>query len=254
MKKTFAFTKARLIAFLCCSLLPVLAIVFGIIVLSYGVRLNYGFALAFIIPSLIAIGLLALCMFSKFKNVWKAVLAFVFLLCFAYYFFFLSFVTKIEQVKHYEGEEVSEHYVDVCNENPQMPQLSEIGQPANVESYYVFNSMAIFSSETNYLVCRYTPEEYAMQKSALDENYVFQTEGITINDSNCEPSTQLGTYFFRMLSVEEYDLDYPKQVILIGYCDDTQEIVYLSYYDFDLDRISSLQDFITDDCGWKHIR
>lgn len=254
MKKTFAFTKARLIVLLCCLPLPVLAIVNGMIVLSYGVRLNYGFALAFIIPSLIAIGLLALCMFSNFKNVWKAILAFVFLLCLAYYFFFLSFFAKIEQVKHYEGEEVSEYYIDVCNENPQMPSLSKIGRPANIEYYNIFQTQYIFSWETDYLICHYTPEEYAVQKATLDEKYVFQTETITEYKSNCEPSAQMGTYFFRMLSVEEYDLDYPKQVILIGYCDDTQEIVYLSYYDFDLDRISSLQNFITDDCGWKHIR
>lgn len=254
MKRTFTFTKRRLIGFLCWSLLPTLAIIFGIMILTYGVRLNYGFALAFILPSLITIGLLALLMFSNCKNMWKVIVSVVFLVCFAISFWFLAFITPIVQVKHYEGDEVKEHYNSVCDENPQMPQLSEIGQPTNVESYYVFHSAAIFASEIDYLICCYTPEAYAAQKAALDEKYVFQTETITENESNCEPSAQVDGFEFRILSIEEYDLYYPKQVILIGYSDDDYEIVYASYCDWDLDYISSLQNFIISECGWKYIR
>ena len=84
--------------------------------------------------------------------------------------------------------------------------------------------------------------------------YVFQTETITENESNCEPSAQVDGFEFRILSIEEYDLYYPKQVILIGYSDDDYEIVYASYCDWDLDYISSLQNFIISECGWKYIR
>ena len=254
MKKAFAFTKARLIAFLCCSLLPALAMVLAVLILIWGVQFAFGLALTYFILPLIAIGFLGLCMFSRIQSVYKGFLSGVILACFVISFFFASWITRLEQVRHYEGTEVSQYYTAVSDENPQMPSLSKIGRPANIEYYNVFQTQYIFSWETDYLICHYTPEEYAVQKGTLDENYVFQTETITEYKSNCEPLVQMETYFFRMLSIEEYDLHYPKQVILIGYSDDTQEIVYASFYDFDIDYISSLQDFITDDCGWKHIR
>lgn len=254
MKRTFTFTKRRLIGFLCWSLLPTLAIIFGIMILTYGVRLNYGFALAFILPSLTTIGLLALFMFSNCKNMWKVIVSVVFLVCFAISFWFLAFITPIVQVKHYEGDEVKEHYNSVCDENPQMPQLSEIGQPTNVESYYVLHSAAIFASEIDYLICCYTPEEYKLQKAALEEKYVFQEENLVGYQGNeNEPSVQVGDYRFRMLSVEEYSLDYPKSFVLIGYSDDACEIVYMAPYSFDQDDISSLENYITFDCGWEYV-
>ena len=254
MKRTFTFTKGRLIGFLCWSLLPTLAIIFGIMILTYGVRLNYGASLAFIVLSLLAIGLLALLMFSNCKNVWKAILSVVFLYCFATSFFFLTFITSLKQVKHYEAEELSQHYETVCAEMPHMPQLSQIGQPVDVDSYYALRSMGIFSTETDYLICRYTPEEYKLQKAALEEKYVFQEENLVGYQGNeNEPSVQVGDYRFRMLSVEEYSLDYPKSFVLIGYSDDACEIVYMTPYSFDQDDISSLENYITFDCVWEYV-
>jgi len=44
------------------------------------------------------------------------------------------------------------------------------------------------------------------------------------------------------------------QLIFIATIDVTQEIIYMSYYDDDRDYITSLTDFILDDCGFKHIQ
>ena len=93
------------------------------------------------------------------------------------------------------------------------------------------------------MICQYAQEEYAIQKARLDSAYTFQEETITIDG-----------YQFKMLSVEKYNLSYPNNIILIGCSDATREIVYLEFYDFDLDIISSLEDFIIDECGWKYIR
>jgi hypothetical protein len=42
-------------------------------------------------------------------------------------------------------------------------------------------------------------------------------------------------YHFRLLSAEEYKqtIDFPEQLILIGYSDETREIVYLVYDSMD---------------------
>lgn len=41
---------------------------------------------------------------------------------------------------------------------------------------------------------------------------------------------------------------------LIATNDATREIVYLFFFDDDLDYIEDLDEFIRNDCGWKHIR
>ena len=69
---------------------------------------------------------------------------------------------------------------------------------------------------------------------------------------DCDPTVELDGYFFRTLSIEEFN--YPKRLMFVATNDETNEIVYLSFYDDDLDYIVSLGDFLSDDCGWKHIR
>ena len=137
-----------------------------------------------------------------------------------------------------------------------MPELSAIGRPTDIEYHNVFAVFFIFSSETDYLICRYTPEEYEIRKAALETEYTFQTETITEGTSKCEPMADVDGYQFRMLSPEEYNgtILYPKKMILIGYSDNAREIVYVAFEDWDLDYMSSFKDFIVDDCGWKHIR
>ena len=72
--------------------------------------------------------------------------------------------------------------------------------------------------------------------------------------TNQERTTDIDGYSFRMLSTDEYDMNYPKDVALIATNDETKEIVYLSFHDQDIDYIDSMDKFILDDCGWKHIR
>ena len=171
--------------------------------------------------------------------------------------FVLSFVLSgLEQVKHYEGAEAKLQYTAAKGGNTLMPELSEIGQPTDIEYHNVFISMFIFSAETDYLICRYTADEYQICKEELETEYTFQTETIRDSRSQCEPSAEVNGYQFRLLSIEEYKgpIYFPKHLILIGYSDDTREIVYVAFEDVDLDYITSLKEFITDDCGWKYIR
>lgn len=255
MEENHSVFKDYAAGFFCAALLPMLAVAFGILSLANHVVLNLSFTITFFLIPLIAVGLLAWCVFSGIKNGKKMALSIVILLLFLVSFFFSWICASITQVKHYEGTEAEQKCVAEMR-LLQMPELSDIGQPTEVEYYYVDSSFAIFCSETNHLICRYTPEEYEIQKARLDEEYIFQTETITLYDSSCEPMTEIDGYRFRMLSTEAYkeSLYYPKSVILIGYSDEAREIVYIAYYNFDLDYISSLDTFIVEDCGWKYVR
>jgi len=90
------------------------------------------------------------------------------------------------------------------------------------------------------------------QKALLDTTYTFQNDPMSVDEYTCEPTAKINGYLFRALSIEEYELYYPKRVILIATNDEENEIVYMVFYDDDLDYIESLPDFINNECGWKH--
>lgn len=256
MKEKFIFTKGRVVGFICCSLLPLFAIILGALMLTKGVVFNVGFATAnFLIP-LIAVGLLAWCIFRVAKTWRTVILSGIILPLFVVsYLFFFTFAGYM-QVKRYEGAEAELQYNVAKGENTLMPELSEIGQTAGIEYHNVYSAFFIFSTETDYLICRYTPDEYEIQKAALEMGYTFQEESITDAYSKCEPSAEMDGYQFRLLSVDKYKgtIDFPKNLVLIGYSDEAREIVYVAFNDIDLDYISSLKDFIVNTCGWKYVQ
>ena len=55
-----------------------------------------------------------------------------------------------------------------------------------------------------------------------------------------------------MLSLEAYDLYYPKELVFVGVSQSRNEIAFIYFYDFDLDYIDrSFADFLIEDCGWE---
>lgn len=258
MKKRFAFTGKRLAGFLCCALLPAAAMALGVYFLTTGVVFTLAFAVVYILLPLGTAALLACCIFSNSKIWRKVVLSTVILILFVLVFPQGVSLGGYVRVGHFDGEEAVGQYASVKEEHALMPSLSEVGQPTEIECHKVRSFQFIFSWDTDYLICRYTPEEYETEKSRLDDIYIFQEKAIIDSDACCEPSAELEGYVFRMLSTEgEYErreIDYPKRIMLVACSDEAKEIVYVAYEDVDLDYISSLPDHITDDCGWKYIR
>ena len=249
--KQFAFTKGRVIGFISCALLPLTAMVFGILLLVKDVLLNVGIAVVYFLIPLLVAGLLAWCIFFDRKTWKKFVLSGVILVLFLITLFFSSLIVGWTQLKRYEEDEAVQQYSNSVSESKLMPEISELGNPEKIEYYNLFSAFVIFTYETDGLICTYTQEEYAIQKARLDTTYSFQTEK-TADD--ILPAVEIDGYQFWLLSNNEYDLYYPKEVVLVGYSDDANEIVYIEFYDIDLDYITSLEEFIEDYCGWKYMR
>ncbi|MBE6885308.1 MAG: hypothetical protein E7486_00030 [Ruminococcaceae bacterium] len=157
-------------------------------------------------------------------------------------------------VKDFAGAEAEQQYACVENKPDQMPEISEVGRLVKIEYYDVHRWYAIFETDVDYLFCHYEPDEYETQKSIVEEKYIFQKETITQFGSTCEPMVEFDGYQWKILATEEYGLDFPKEVILIGCSDEAREIVYISYEDIDLDFVTSLEDFIRDDCRWGDVQ
>ena len=257
MKEKFSFTKGKLIAFICCSMLPIIVSLFGILCLiTKTFVVNFSFAISYFVISIIAICLLACCIFSMRKTVSKVILSMLILILFVIIFTYSSFLLGFVSVDTYKGKEAELEYIAAMKENTLMPALSDLGSCETIEYHDVFAAFYIFSSETDHLICRYSSDEYEIQKAALESKYAFQTKKITERYSEWDPSTEIDGYCFRLLSLEEYEdiLEFPKIMILIGYSDAAREIVYIEFENIDLDYITSLKDFINNECGWKYVR
>lgn len=115
----------------------------------------------------------------------------------------------------------------------------------------------IFTNEVDALICQYASAEYEIQKELLEETYTFQTAPMMECGYFCNPTAKIGDYQFRALAIDgtySNAIHYPKCMNFVALNDKTQEIVYLSAYDDDLDFIQSLEEFLKVNCGWNHIR
>jgi hypothetical protein len=257
MKNTLVFTKERIVVFFLSLVMPVLAMAYGVFGLIFRVCINRSFFLTFILLPLVTVILLALCIFSGIRRRTKAVLSVLLLL-----FFVVAFLNGVlfgvfARMHHYQNEKVASHYAAVTEENELMPSVDDVGQPTKMEYYDVFTKYFCFFAGADYLICRYDAEEYALKKKQLEENYIFQTETMDSYGYLCEPSEEVDGYYFRVLSTKgEYEpfVDYPWYMTLIGYSDEKQEIIYLSYGNTDIDYHTSLSEFLYEECAWKQVR
>ena len=234
MNRKEQIAKPRLIAYFLFCLLPLTVILFGIFLLMKDTLFNVTFAIGFLFLPLITAVVLFFLIFSMVKR-WKKIILSIFLLVvFVVSFFAITVLGKMEMLSRYENE------VAVWHEK--LPERTEIGEPEKIEYYDYFSSVVgIFTCDTDTLICQYDAEQYAAQKALLEEKYVFQTE---------EGTAEVGKYIFRIVEGEHY----PKEILFVATNEHTREIVYMFFYDDDLDDIESLQDFLYDDCGWKYIR
>ncbi len=250
----------RIIAFLGTALLPLALLGLGFIFAIGGTILNIAFTMGYMILPLCALIALLFLIFSNIVVGKKVALCFAVLFLLIVTFTMVNIGGTFILLDHYEDENVAEPYAEVANAFDHMPKLSEIGSPEQIEYYDMFSSLgliSIFTSDTDILICQYGEDDYQNQKALLDETYVFQTAPMNSGKENIEPTAEIDGYVFRMLSVSgEYEKSYyfPNRLIFIATNDATKEIVYLSFFDDDLDYIGSMTTFINEKCGWEHIR
>ncbi len=242
------FDVYHILSLLFLSVFPIIIIVSGIGLVKSGILLTVSFILSYFLFPLIAILLFSIILFKAKKTRVKVAVCIFVLIVFSLLFLSFYMFQDYEFINCYENEELQKHYSE--NTNVLMPELSGLSNPEKTEYYHYEGFEFIFEWESKALVCKYSEPEYLLQKSSLDRKYVF----IIDDRTNQERTTDIDGYSFRMLSTDEYDMNYPKDVTLIATNDETKEIVYLSFHDQDIDYIDSMDKFILDDCGWKHIR
>ena len=251
-------TKGRMAAWAIASVIPLAVVAFGILLFINGVLLTRDFIIAVFVVPAIAILLLADSIFSKKGGgVIRTISALCSLLLFLLALMFVVGFGTFELFRTHTGVEIGERYNEVCDNFDSMPTLAEVGDYDSAVHHEFLSQIAIFGVEADTLICQYSEEEYARQVSALNERYEFQSESMSACEYTVEPSVEIDGYEFRFVAIDRENdpdrLEYPKKMILIATNDTTYEIAYTAFYDDDIDFIYSIEEFILNDCGWKHI-
>lgn len=246
----------RILALIAVGILPALTVILGILLLCNGLILHPLNVLTFFLLPGLTFGICFLMIRSR-KKLWlKWLVCILALFLFVQATVYLIILGPYREREYWTGNDALAKYQESAALFPYA--IPDIGQPDALEFQFYFKLFGIFfDTETYTLICHYTEPDYLAQKEHLEQTYRFHTEPLYGHENATLPAEhETDGYLFRFLSFdrEEYGLEYPKYMTLLGFSDDTHEIVYLYFDDDDLDYISSWDSFLTTDCGWDHIR
>ena len=132
------------------------------------------------------------------------------------------------------------------------PALDKLGDYEDYTFKHLHIDRGMFESDGYVLRVSYSDSEFAEVKNVAEE-YVYQYTVMNFGKETTERIAQftVDEFSFKMLSVNEYDLYYPKRIAFIGISESTREIAYVFYCDIDLDYIDEpFEEFLVHECGW----
>ncbi len=229
-------------------LLPALAVVWGIVLLFADTLFNKACFITFLLIPLVMAAIILFIAFSKQAFSRKVFDAVVFSVIFVIAFFASHMLGTFEMLTYKADAEIGKSYDEVCEEFAMIPTAKELGNYDKLEHYDYFSSaFGIFTCDADTLIASYSSADYEKQKALLDDKFTF-------NQDTENFSCILEGYSFRtLLTNGESDTEYLKRAIFIATNNEEKSISYTAFFSDDLDGIESLEDFLLDDCGWKHI-
>ena len=161
-------------------------------------------------------------------------------------FAFLGFFGPTVEFRSFDdAAEIHEYY----NKNDSLNgdfDFEKFGKYESIESYK-YRSMAIFSQEAYTTIVKYDKDNFESKKSNIESNHKFYS--VPVDDEEAEPAFSYEDFSFR---VEVSDW-YPKEMNLVGINEATNEIAFITFYDYDLDTISDYEEFLEYYCGWRYV-
>ena len=143
-----------------------------------------------------------------------------------------------------------------------MPALEDVGAYEHADAYYRYIFRLMFESRSVNLTLTYSAENYEQQKQAALAGYQFD-EIVESEQHLHKPSCAKDcavlydtvsnyctyrTYTIYVVSPSDLNPDYrvliPKYFGMIGFSDTNHKICYLYYYDYDLDILGDMTEFL----------
>ena len=145
--------------------------------------------------------------------------------------------------KKMESENIDEYYKylgKVRYAEDYMPSVEQCGNYSSIMATYK-STVPIFETHTVGLFLSYDEAEYNKQINAIQNNFVFfNTDDDELQSDHV---AVVGGYNIQLVK-QEYPLETCKTGLLIGMDETNRKICYLFYYDFDLDELDDLDDYI----------
>lgn len=142
-----------------------------------------------------------------------------------------------------ETENIDEYYeylAKVRYAEDYMPGEDHCGHYSSIHATYK-RTILMFETYTVGLFLSYDEAEYQKQIEVIQSNYVFfNTEE---DELRSDHDATVDRYNIQLVK-NEYPLETYKMGLLIGMDDTNQKICYLYYYDFDLDELDNLDEYI----------
>lgn len=251
---------ARLFAYIAVSALPLFVLLVAIREFLQDLVFNWYTAIMLVALPCVVLSVSVLIVRSKWRTTLKKISCVAIAIIFAFVSLVGLFLGELVYIESCEGAEAIEEYQErVSRTSEVMAPVSTIDGFEKIEYYDILRSYAIFREDISVWICTYDDDEYPLKKQKWEEHYVFQTDAVILDEHVCEPTVTIDGYTFRMLSIEEEYYTsggywYPKNLMWIAANDQTNEMVYLSFGNTDLDYINSAEEFIVENCKWKYIR
>lgn len=198
------------------------------------------------IPALAILLSLPMVLIKKLHGAIRVILSSFILILTLMSFSFLGFWGPTVEFRTFDNaEEIKEYY----NKNDSLNydfDFEKFGEYKNI-SNYKYHSMAIFSQEAYTTIVKYDKDNFQSKKSNIESNHKFYS--VPVDDGDAEPIFSYEGFSFR---VELSDW-YPKEMNLVGINDSTNEIAFITFYDYDLDTIDDYEEFLEYYCGWRYV-
>ena len=212
------------------------------------------FAVVFFVLPVVATVLLW-CLILWRKKVWvRLILAVLILALLSSIWFFTVVLGTFREQTVLTGTEALASYAEKSYPDG-MP--DDFGSPTDVQFVAHTKVCALFRADSDTLILTYAPEEYAARTAELDRQAIFHTEPLPTHYHTPEiplyPEFSWDNWYFRYLNMDGTDLDYPKEMILVGINDAEYAISYVYFRDVDLDYIDSHEEFLLNECGWQYL-
>lgn len=235
-------------------ILSLLGLILAIIALCTNYKLTWALIVCTTIAPLLMLSINYFMYHSKRKTITKIIFCKSIIFLTVLVSFGFLFMGTLCRFTTHNGDQANSRYEELRSIHPYLPKLKET---KSTKYHHFALKTFIFRANTDILISTYSEDEYNRQKSELDRNFVFQESAMSAHAYVQQPRHQINGYDFRALSFTEKkysDLYYPKRMVWIGTNDETNEIVYLHYYDDDLDYIDSMDHFFMNEFGWKYIQ
>ncbi len=128
------------------------------------------------------------------------------------------------------------------------PTAQMLGNYTSTE-FKTISKGGLFPSDMYILSVNYSEKEYTKAKKLTDSMYVY--ENVPIGNNSYSTQFESEDFVFRLIDGDEYGLrGIPKEMLFVGYSDLRQELIFICYYDTELDRIpfDDLNDFLHYEC------